>query len=231
MNMGKGSFILSYYFLVGVISLVVFMNWFGLVDLSKILQPEPATAATSSAVTVTASITTSISCATDNSTTALGTLDSTTISTSTPNASTTVSCVNSGAGCTLSVKDAGGTGTSSNPGLWNSTSSALIESPNAAFSATATLVAATEGYGIRATTTATGSSGALTIVTRYNTGITGGPTGGTDVGGFSTSSITLASSTSGVNNREIVVTHRAAVSSTTPGGTYADTITYSCTAN
>ncbi len=223
--------LLSYYFLVGVIGFAILVNWFGVVDLRGFFESEMATAATSSVVTVTASITTSITCATDQATTALGTLDSTTISTSTPNASTTMSCINSNAGCTLNVRDAGGTGTSSNPGLWNSTSSALIESPNAAFNATATLTANTEGFGIRATTTASGSSNLISIVQRYNIATTGGLVGGNDVGGLSTSSIAIASSTGPVNGREIVVYHRAAVSSTTPGGTYADTITYSCTAN
>ncbi len=228
--MGKESFLSSYYFLVGVVVFTILVNWFGLFDLMKIFEPDMVTAATSSAVTVTASISTSISCSTDNSSTAFGALDSSSITTSTPNASTTMTCSNSSAGCTLSVRDTGSS--TLGGGLWNSTSSVLIESPNAAFNATATLTANTEGYGIRATTTSVGSGGTLTITTRYNTGLANGLSSNiAAVGGLTTSTVTLASSTSAVTSREIVMTHKAAVSSTTPGGTYDDTITYSCTAN
>jgi len=182
--------------------------------------PEQATAATSS-VTVSASITAVISCSTNTGSTSFGTLIDSAVATSSPNASTTMSCINSSLGCTLYVKDAGGGG---NPGLWNSTSSALIKSPNASFSATSTLAAGTEGYGIQATTTAAGSDATLTIAARYlQTGDT--------VGGLATSSITLASASAASSNRETVVTHKAAVASVTPAGSYADTITYECTGN
>ena len=182
--------------------------------------PEQATAATSS-VTVSASITAVISCSTNTGSTSFGTLIDSAVATSSPNASTTMSCINSSLGCTLYAKDAGGGG---NPGLWNSTSSALIKSPNASFSATSTLAAGTEGYGIQATTTAAGSGATLTIAARYlQTGDT--------VGGLATSSITLASASAASSNRETVVTHKAAVASVTPAGSYADTITYECTGN
>jgi len=182
--------------------------------------PEQATAATSS-VTVSASITAVISCSTNTGSTSFGTLIDSAVATSSPNASTTMSCINSSLGCTLYAKDAGGGG---NPGLWNSTSSALIKSPNASFSATSTLAAGTEGYGIQATTTAAGSDATLTIAARYlQTGDT--------VGGLATSSITLASASAASSNRETVVTHKAAVASVTPAGSYADTITYECTGN
>jgi len=182
--------------------------------------PEQATAATSS-VTVSASITAVISCSTNTGSTSFGTLIDSAVATSSPNASTTMSCTNSSLGCTLYAKDAGGGG---NPGLWNSTSSALIKSPNASFSVTSTLTAGTEGYGIQATTTAAGSGATLTIAARYlQTGDT--------VGGLATSSITLASASAASSNRETVVTHKAAVASITPAGSYADTITYECTGN
>ena len=182
--------------------------------------PEQATAATSS-VTVSASITAVISCSTNTGSTSFGTLIDSAVAISSPNASTTMSCINSSLGCTLYAKDAGGGG---NPGLWNSTSSALIKSPNASFSATSTLAAGTEGYGIQATTTAAGSGATLTIAARYlQTGDT--------VGGLATSSITLASASAASSNRETVVTHKAAVASVTPAGSYADTITYECTGN
>ncbi len=165
-----------------------------------------------------------ISCSTNILSTSFGALTASSITTSTSNASTTMSCSGTANGCTLYVSDAG---SGANPGLWNSTSSALIESPNLAYSATATLVAGTEGYGIRATTTAAGGGGALGVLARYN------PAGVTEVvGGLTTSTQVLASSTTAITTaREIVVTHKAAASSITPGGTYDDTITYSCLSN
>lgn len=162
----------------------------------------------------------SVSCSSDISSTDFGGLTTDAVSVSTSNASTTMTCSGNN-GCTLYVSDSG---SGSNPGLWNSTSSALIESPNAAFSASATLAAGTEGYGIQATTTTVGSGATLGIAARYD------QTGNT-VGGFSTLNLTLASSTAAVTNRETIVTHKAAISTETPGGTYADTITYSCVLN
>jgi len=169
-----------------------------------------------------------ISCSTNVASTGFDMLLSSAVSTSTPNASTTMSCTYA-AGCTLYVKDAGG---GSNPGLWNSTSSWLIKSPNAAYSATTTLIAGTEGYGVRATTTAAGSGAALSLALRYNTGATGDLLGSVnDVGGLSLTDLTLASTTASTSSREVVVTHKAAINSVTPAGTYSDTITYSCLAN
>ena len=185
------------------------------------IYPEQATAATTSAVTVSATVTASISCSTDTGSTAFGTLTDASVSTASPNASSTMSCANSAAGCTLYVKDAGGGG---NPGLWNSTSSALIESPNAAYSATSTLAAGTEGYGIQAATTTAGTGATLTLAAKFN------QTGNT-VGGLTTANVTVASSTATSSNREVVATHKAAIATATPGGTYNDTITYECTAN
>jgi len=170
--------------------------------------------------------TATISCATDVSATDFGVLASDTISTSTPNASTTMTCANTSSGCSLKIYDDGSSG---NPGLWNSNSLVLIESPDAAFNATATLTFGTEGYGIQATTTAVGSGGSLTIAERYIQK----PDQVNLVGGLKLKAtpVTIASSTADVTNREVVVTHKAAVSSTTPGGSYNDSITLSCYVN
>jgi len=203
-----------------VIGFLLVNGWFSTYE--TFVYPDYAAAATSSAVTVSASIQAVISCSTNTGSTDFGTWTDTSIKTSSPNASSTMSCVNSATGCTLYVKDAGGGG---NPGLWNSTASALIESPNAAFSATSTLTDGTEGYGIQATTTAAGSGATLTIAPKYL------QTGDTVGGLATTTSVTLASNNATSSNREVVVTHKAAVASVTPAGTYADTITYECTAN
>jgi len=177
-------------------------------------------AQTTEIVTVSATVPTSVTCSFSTTTTAFGTIDPSAVYTSYPNVTTTVSC-NPAAGCQVQINDAGN---GSYPGLWNSSASYLIPSPNSAFSATATLVAGTEGYGIQATTTSAGSGGTLSLNPRYN------QTGNT-VGGLTTTTIQLASSTEPVANREIVVTHKAAVSGLTPAGNYQDTITYNCVSN
>ena len=205
----------------GLVIVFAIIGWFLTIEMVHIFLPNYAGADTSSAVTVTAPVTASISCSTNQTSSAFGTLATYSISTSTPNASTTMSCANSAAGCTLYVKDAGGGG---NPGLWNSTSSVLISSPNAAYSATATLVAGTVGYGIYATTTAGGSGDTLTIANRYL------QTGNT-VGGLLITNTTLALNDATSTSREVVVTHKAAISASITAGTYNDTITYECTAN
>lgn len=173
-------------------------------------------------VTVSATVGSSITCATDNTSTSFGTLTSGAITTSTLNASTTMSC-NVGTGCTLSINDAGNT---VNGGLSTSSPAYLIPSPNGAFAASATLVAGTEGYGVMATTTAVGSGGTLGIATRYLQTFTGNT-----VGGLTTSTLTLASSTASISAREVVVRHKAAISGITQAASYTDTITYSCAGN
>jgi hypothetical protein len=177
-------------------------------------------AQTTGTVTVTATVPTSVTCAFSTTTTSFGTIDPSNVYTSSPNVTTTVSC-NPAAGCQVQVKDQGN-GTYG--GLYNSAANYLIPSPAAGFPPTATLVAGTEGYGIQAATTTAGSGGTLSLNSIYN------QTGNT-VGRLSTTSVILASSSQPVANREIVVTHKAAVSVLTPAGTYQDTITYDCISN
>ncbi|MCS6789236.1 MAG: hypothetical protein NZ484_01555 [Patescibacteria group bacterium] len=116
-------------------------------------------------------------------------------------------------------------GSTSSPGLYKGDAPTyLIPSPNAVFSATATLVAGTDGYGIQAATTTAGSGSILSLNPRYNQT-------GSVVGGLTTTTLTLASSSATTSNRQVLVTHRVAVSASTPSGNYSDTITYSCVAN
>ena len=217
----------AFYLSMGAVAALIIISWFGATVVSYVFSPHSANA---TSVTITASITATITCNTNVASTDFGALTSSAVATSTPNASTSIACANAGSGCTINVVDAG---SGSNPGLWNSTSSALIESSNAAYNATSTLAAGTEGYGIRATTTSVGAGGALMIALRYNTGLTNGLLGSVNnVGGLSLTTLTIASSTSAITTaREIVVTHKAAVATDTPGGNYNDTITYGCIAN
>ncbi len=178
--------------------------------------------AESATVDVTATVASSVTCATDVSSTAFGTLSSGSVTTASPNASSTLSC-NTGNGCTLTVKDVGN---GTNPGLATTTPAYLIPSPDAAFNPTAVLAAGTEGYGITATTTAGGSGGSLAIYSRYNV-----DSGGNTVGGLKITDFGLASSSAAVSNRQLIIKHKAAISGTTQAANYVDTITYSCTAN
>ena len=86
------------------------------------------------------------------------------------------------------------------------------------------LVAGTEGYGVQATTTSAGSGATLGVNSNFNQI-------GDTVAGLSVTNLTVASSTGAVTNREIVVTHKAAIAANTLSGTYSDTLTYSCLAN
>ena len=93
--------------------------------------------------------------------------------------------------------------------------------------ATAALSAGTEGYGIQATSTASGSGGTLGLNATYG----GSKFNTNNVGALSTSDVLLASSTVATTGREVVVKHKAAISTVTQSGNYTDTITYSCTGN
>jgi hypothetical protein len=164
----------------------------------------------------TAAAAATVSCSTNVATTTFGALTTASVSTASPNASTTMSCSGTTAGCTLYVKDAGN---GSNPGLSTSSPAYLIPSPNSAFSASTTLVAGTEGYGIQATTTSS-----LTIARRYLLV-------GNDVGGLALTNQALATSSADISNAETIVTHKAAISDLTIAAKYEDTITYECTVN
>jgi hypothetical protein len=115
----------------------------------------------------------------------------------------------------LSVQDAGN---GASPGLATTTPAYLIPSANA------TLSAGTEGYGIQAATTAVGSGAVLNVNSIYEKI-------GNDVGGLTIANTTIASSSAAFTNREILVTHKAAIGILTNAGSYTDTITYSCTGN
>ncbi|MEM5812027.1 MAG: hypothetical protein QXG91_04810 [Candidatus Aenigmatarchaeota archaeon] len=172
-------------------------------------------------VSVTATVSTSVTCTLATTTTAFGNIDTNNVYTSSPNVTTTVSC-NPGAGCTVTIKDAGD---GTNGGLYKSTAPTyLIPSPASGFPATSTLTAGTDGYGVQAATTTAGSGGTLSLNSIYTYS-------GNTVGKLATTTQTLASSSQPVSNREVVVTHKSAVSGLAPAGSYQDTITYSCASN
>jgi len=173
-----------------------------------------ASAQTTQTVNVSATVTTTVTCSFSTTTTSFGTIDPSQVWTSSPNVTTTISC-NPAGGCQVQVKDQGN---GTDPGLYNSTANYLIQSQDA------TLSAGTEGYGIQAATTTAGSGSTLSLNSKYNKT-------GNDVGGLTTSYTILATSSSPTANREIVVTHKAAISGLTPAGSYQDIITYNCVSN
>ncbi len=156
----------------------------------------------------------SISCSVSATSTSFSALDPSNVYQSSPDIIITVT---SSAGFQITVQD---TGNNTNPGLYKSTSPTyLIPSPNSSFSATATLAAGTDGYGIQATTT----NPNITINSRYN------QTGNT-VGGLTLTATVLATSSISLSSASITVIHKASVSPLAPTGNYSDTITYSCSA-
>ncbi|HUW71874.1 MAG TPA: hypothetical protein VMV66_01620 [Candidatus Humimicrobiaceae bacterium] len=152
-----------------------------------------------------------VSCSVSATSTAFGLLTASEVSTSTPNINVSMSCTDTASGCTLSVQ---GTGSSTEPGLWNSGASHLIASSDT------TLSLGTEGYGIQATS----SDGGWTLSPKYL--VTGN-----QVGGLTIAMTTLASSTEDISTSTVTVTHKAARSASTPTGSYQDSIVYSCTPN
>ncbi|GIW65656.1 MAG: hypothetical protein KatS3mg094_175 [Candidatus Parcubacteria bacterium] len=154
-----------------------------------------------------------ITCSFSATSTSFSSLSPSAVSTSSPDITITVT---SSAGFIISVNNAGD---GTNPGLYKSTAPTyLIPSPDSSFSATATLFAGTDGYGIQATTT----NSNININVRYNVS-------GYTVGGLTTTTITLASSSASVSSAQITIKHKASISALAPIGNYQDTITYSCT--
>ena len=171
-------------------------------------------------ICATASAPASVTCNVSTTTIAFGALNSGSITTASPSVSSSVTC-SGDLGCSITLNDAGN---GSNPGLSTSSPAYLIPSPNASYSATTTLAAGTEGYGAQATTTAAGSGALLGLSGLYNFS-------GNIVGGLTTTTQTLASSSASSSAREVILTLKTAISSTTQTASYADTLTLSCTGN
>jgi hypothetical protein len=168
------------------------------------------------AVDISALVSEAMTCTTEGTTVSFGTLTPDSVYTATPVSTTTMSCV-SARGCTLYVQDAGAG--SGQPGLYKSDAPThLIPSANA------TLAAGTEGYGIQAASSTAGTGETLTLAAVYNVSAN-------VVGGLTTTNTAIASSTGPINVREVIVTHKAAISNLTSVGSYSDTITYGCATN
>lgn len=168
--------------------------------------------ATDDQVVVSATVDPSITFQLSSNSASLGTM--TTGAVASTSAITLTMGTNAGGGYTVTIQDQG---SGAAAGLYKSSAPTKLIS-----SSTATLVAGTEGYGAQGTT----GTGSPTISSPYNTS-------GNGVGALqrtAQSFVTYASPT-GVTNQTATVTFKAAISASTPAGSYADTITLLMTGN
>jgi len=170
----------------------------------------------------------SISCAVIPSSLSFGTLTTGSVSETTDTATTTVS---SNTSAFVKIHDWGDY-LNATSGLYAATSTPVYNIASATNGrATSTLSNGVDGYGIKAATTSAGSGDTFTTVQRYNKFYLEAFHATNAVGGLwqtTSTAITMASSTTGVTSKEIVVTHKAAVSGSATAGNYRDTILYTC---
>jgi hypothetical protein len=175
-----------------------------------------------STVAVSATVTGTVSCASSGSL-SFGTVVVSSLTNATANASSSMACT-AGNGCVMQINDVGST---TEPGLWNSTASHLIGSSNDSYAATSTLAAGTEGYGIQVATTSVGAGATLAINPNFLYA-----TSTNTVGGLTIATANYASSTAPITTaREALIYSKLATSVSTAGGSYADTLTIGCTSN
>ncbi len=160
-------------------------------------------------IPVTAGVDPTISFTVTNTTLDLGTLSSSSVSTTSYNNITVGT--NSNGGYTITIKDAGN---GSNPGLYNSAGSKLIAS------GTATLAAGTEGYGGNCNKVS--GDGSCTFADGATNNVTGLTLAGNTFASF-------GSKPSGTDTFQVRV--KAAISTATNAGNYNDTLTLIATGN
>lgn len=188
----------------------------GLVSLMIVLvMPDIAT----SAVVITATVSSTMTgCTTpmDGVTNNFGPITNLSVFTAT----TTSTTVQSSGAIYMKVYDVG-SNTIGYGGLWKSPD--IIPSPSSTYSATATLVAGSVGFGIQAEVLPAAGMG---LNAWYNYA-----TSGTIVGRLNplvASSTVVASSAAAVADKEVRVYYKVAVNINTPGGAYQDTVTFTC---
>jgi len=175
-----------------------------------------------------ASVGTSISCNVIPDALAFGTLTTGLVSEATDTATTTLT---SNTTAFIKIYDWGDSPNATS-GLYAATSTPSYNIQSAGNGrATSTLVASTgEGYGLRAATTTAGSGAEMELGERYKTWyldqFSSDAVGGLVYG--TSSAIVIASSSATVTGREVVVSHKAAISASASAGDYKDTILYIC---
>lgn len=161
-------------------------------------------------ITVTASVGQTFSFALSGNTDPLGTLSSSSVSSS-PTPRTATVNTNAKNGWQAWAKD-------SNTGLSSVAASKTIASTTPGTNSV--LVAGTEGYNTGVTSSQTSGTGTITVATPFVGGSTGRG------GGLDTTLRTLATSTGTANNAVLTLTNNATISSTTPAASdYTDLIT------
>lgn len=163
--------------------------------------------------TVTATVDPTITFSLSANSTAFGAINSSTVTTSSPNITLTVS-TNAANGYSISVHDAGNT---TNPGLYNTDAAFLVGSADYSYANTANL-ASVAGYGIQAT------SATATIDARYAQTVE-------NVGGYEITAQNLATYASPASAHTVEITSMAKVTGATPAGSYTDTVTVIATGN
>lgn len=158
--------------------------------------------------TVSATVDPTITFSIDNTSTAFGTLSSSSPTTADTTIIATIS-TNAQSGYSVKISDTGGGG---NPGLWNTAASVLIASASNDLSSVA-------GYGIQASQT-----GGATIALPYTAS-------GTSVGGYQLLPQDLATYTGPASGHTVSIVSKARASGSTPAGAYADTVTLIATGN
>jgi len=145
-----------------------------------------------------------------------GTIDNTAVFSATTSSTT----VSSGGTVYMKIYD---DGSGANPGLWKNPD--LIESPWATMTdASATISAGMEGYGIQATD----SAGTILINARYDKASYTGWVGALEQGVGA--AVVVASSDSAQTSQQVDINYKTTVAISTPGGAYADTVTFICSA-
>ncbi len=171
-------------------------------------------------VIVNASIDPSITFSLSANSTDFGVLSPGVVDTADTNVTLTVG-TNAASGYTISVRDAGNT---TNPGLYNSSATAIIGSADGSYNDTGDLSSVGSGYGLQIACTA-GCTTGTHVNTRWRQG--SNVVGGLEL--TDTEVVTFSSTLSADHTLSVV--HKAKSSSTHSAGTYTDTLTYIATGN
>jgi len=163
--------------------------------------------------TVTGTIDPTLTYSLDGVSTSLGVISASSPTTATPNIVVSIS-TNASSGYTVKIRD---TGSTTNPGLYNASASAIIGSGDNSYNNSADL-SSVSGYGIQA------ASASATIASPYNVS-------GNNIGGYEITDQNLATYSSTADSQTVTIITKAKASGSTPAGTYTDTVTVTVTGN
>ena len=171
-------------------------------------------------VVVSATVDPSLTFSLSANTTAFGVLAPGVVDTADTNITLTIG-TNGFGGYSISVRDAGST---TNPGLYNSSASSLIGSADGTYHHDGNLASVAEGFGLQITCSA-GCTTGTDVAADWRVG-------SDTVGGLTLAAknvVTYASSTTA--DHTLAVVHKAKASASTKAGSYTDTLTYIASAS